>query len=301
MTISETDQALIHKVASGDAPFDELIGLLDSLTEPDPVYKLLLSDPSAMERIADLEREVISYGLWGGSSFLDFLWDYDHGYLRHRFVAEMMSDRGKNEGWFDRCDTGITKVFHYLLDDYRPEEKSDPSAEEILLYMVKEYDHQYNSSPSMIDFINMGIFDSVSADTKEKVLSFVLSKYTLEDNDPFIESFVLAWIRRGLVSVLPGNCLQELLKWVDSRPNKIDYMEAGLWHLLSTHERAKMIAPFLDKAETARRFLPNLSEFKTLCRLLRLEGDSPLLQETMEELDRINYYFSLYNPNALLQ
>ena len=163
------------------------------------------------------------------------------------------------------------------------------------------YDYHRKCSPNMIDFINIGLFDGSDADTKANVLRFILFDYNSGVDSPCVEDVVLAWIRRGLVSALPGKGLQELMKWVDSRPNKIDYMEAGLWHILSTHERAKMIAPFLDKAETVLEHLPDLSELKSLYRLLRLEGNSPLFQETMDELHRINYVYFYSNPCPLFQ
>lgn len=302
MSFSNQELALIHEVASGSIPFDERLDLLIDREGSESVYKLLLSDSTiTTERKADLEREIIESNLGDyGYSFSDILWDFDHGYLRHRFVAEMMSDRGKKGEWFDRFDDGIIRVFHYLFDDYHPE-NGEPSKKELLLYMVMNYDYHRKCSPNMIDFINIGLFDGSDADTKANVLRFILFDYNSGVDSPCVEDVVLAWIRRGLVSALPGKGLQELMKWVDSRPNKIDYMEAGLWHILSTHERAKMIAPFLDKAETVLEHLPDLSELKSLYRLLRLEGNSPLFQETMDELHRINYVYFYSNPCPLFQ
>lgn len=304
MPFSNQELALIHEVASGAAPFSELDDLIygdyDDLVDywerSESVYKRLLSDSTiSKKREEELERDIIS------NNDSDFLWDFDHSHLRHRLVAEMMSARGEKEKWFGMLDCIITKVFHYLLDDYLPEE-GEPSKEEILLYVVKNHDYRNYLPFDLILFINMGIFDSVDADTKAKVLSFILSDdYNPGEDGLGVEDAVLAWIRRGLVSDLPNNCLQKLKDWVDPLPNKIDYMEAGLWHLLSTHERAIMIAPFLDKAETVLKYLPDLGELKTMCRLLRLEGASPLFQEAMEEMYRINFIYSLNSPNSLLQ
>lgn len=304
MQFSQQDLAIIHGVALGILPHDDgrICGILD---RPDvvreDVYKLMLSDGSlSPERKTELEREVIweCLDLWG----FEWMWDFDHGRLRHRFIAEGMGERGRKESWFPIPATSIIKVFHFLSDDYSPS-GNESAAEDVFLYLVKHFDYSRDGAPGMVEFINTGLFDELDASSKEELLRFVLDGYHPHVSAPGVDAVVYAWIKRGLLSGFPREAIRrlKLKERVCERPDMADYMEAGFWDVLSTHEKASMIAPYLDRAEAAISRLSDLGDLRTLYRLLCLEKDSPLRSEAMDELRRLSAVYSMYDPSSWLR
>lgn len=304
MQFSQHDLAIIHDVALGILPHDDgrIWEIFDrSDVDREDVYKLMLSDGSLSPiRKSELEREIIWEYLdsWG----FEWMWNFDHGRLRHRFIAEGMGERGNKEGWFLIPASSIIKVFHFLSDDFSPS-GNEPAAEAVFLYLVKHFDYSQDVAPGMVEFINAGLFDDLDTSSKEELLRFILNGYHPHGSAPSVDAVVYTWIKRGLLSGFPGEAIRrlKLKEWVCERSDMADYMEAGFWDVLSTHEKASMIAPYLDRAEAAISHLSDLGDLKTLYRLLCLEKDSPLRSEAMDELRRLSAVYSKYDPSSWLR
>ena len=183
----------------------------------------------------------------------------------------------------------IIKFFFpsYCYEDPSNDRYEEPSKEQFFLSIVKSKWFKDDPAHLMID-INTGVFDQLDPTDKDEALKLLLDRCNSDEDGPLYEDIILAWVKRGLLSGMYWSSiqLQRLKEWVKARPDLDRYLEAGFWEALSVHERSLMIAPLLDRVESAIQAYPGIILF------LRLEKPSPLLTEVKEELDRLTKSFS---------
>ena len=330
MTLSPQDFDLVRKVAEGKESFSNksFEDILDDDAKPD-VFKWMISEvPLSEEQRADLERNIIDDYVSLGEP--GEMWDFDNGYLRHRFVAE-----GVSHDWWLHCDSEFwfERIIQYIFTDYTLSD-GEPSKEQLILYIVKSKGFEavpvhimidiiriflpyYYEEPSkeqlilsivkskwykddpvhLIIDINKGVFDQLNPTDKEEALKLLLDRCNSDEDGPSYEDVIFAWVKRGLLSGMYwfSSQLRRLKDWVISRPDMYKYLEAGLWESLSVHERTLMIAPYLDQAESAIQVYTRIIQF------LRLEKPSPLLAEVKEDLDRLfkAFFYETIRKNDL--
>lgn len=279
MTLSQEEIELIDKVDKGEVSIlkSYFTDLIEEVNNPDPIFMRLLSSPSLTdERRSDLERVIIDSFLSRDCDY-ESVWEFCGGYLRHRFIAEYIHTMTIN---LDFC---LKRIVPYLTSEYVPK-KGEPSAEFILFSTVKK---QTFEASHLIKMIEDGYFDSFDSLMKEDLLKHIFEQYGQDKTGTDFDNIIYAWIKRGLLGGMSWDSqqMQKLKEWAKTRPDSDKYLEAGLWGTLSVHERALLIAPLLDRVESAIQAYPGIIRF------LRLEKPSPLLTEVKEELDRMTESF----------
>lgn len=290
MILSPEEIELIDKVALGEVPIlrSDFIDLIEKVNDPDPLFMRMLSNPSLTdERRSDLERDIIDSFLYR-DCYYEGIWEFGGGYLRHRFVAEYFNTINFT---FD-LDYCLKKIAPYLASEYVPK-KGEPSAEFVLFSLVKESIKDsicFGSScqaSDLIKLVDKGYFDSFDAQMKGDLLKLIFEYGCQEKTRTDFDAIIYTWIKRGLLGGMSWDSQQKQMfnDWVKARPDLDRYLEAGFWETLSVHERALMIAPLLDRVESAIQAYPGIIQF------LRLEKPSPLLNEVREELDQLTESF----------